>query len=176
MITTNRYDHAHGILLLKPPPWLDNLHHQRVFHLLLIISTLFLKTSALSSFAVTILGPYNILAPCDTSPLLLIHTTLLSTHFYNKNHQPLVSPPANKIHPIISSHWPPPLLLPTTPPSSFGNHVSVPPTPLSIHTTYQSPCSPEKDLQHPLMHWASGTPASGSAIILTFAPININST
>jgi hypothetical protein len=176
MITTNRYHHAHSILLLKPPPWLNNLHHQCIFHLLLIISTLFLQTSSLSSFVITIFGPYDVLAPRDTSPLLLIHPTLLCTHFHNKNHKPLVSPLGNTIHPIISSYWPPSLLLPTTPPPLSGNHLPVPPTPLSTHTTYQFPCTPENNLQHPLMRWASGTPASGPAIILTFAPININST
>ncbi len=136
MITTHRYHHANGILPLKPSPWLDNLHHQCVFHLLLIISTLFLQTSALPSFAITIFGLYNVIAPRDTSPPLLIHPMLLSTHFHNKNHQPLVSPPSNTIHPIISSHWPPPLLLPITPPPPSGNHLPVPPTPLSTHTTH----------------------------------------
>ncbi len=143
-ITTKSYHHAHGILPLKPPPWLNNLHHQRVFHLLLIISNLFVQTSAFSSFAITIFSPYDVLAPRNTSPLLFIHPRLLSTNFHNNNHQPLVSPPANTIHPIISLHWPPPLLLPTAPPPPSGNHLSESPMPLSTHTTNQFPRTPKR--------------------------------
>jgi hypothetical protein len=179
MITTNHNRHTRGVLPLKAPPWFNNHHHQRVLHLLLIVSTLFFQPLAPSSFTITIFGSFNILAHRDTSPLLLLHPMLFSTNFHSKNHQALIPPPANTIHPITSSHRPSPPLLPTTPLPQSGNHLLVPPTHLSTHTTYQFPRTPEANLlQHPLICWALGfiPLASDPTIIFTIDPIKINIT
>ena len=57
------------------------------------------------------------------SPPLLLDPTLFPTDFNNKNHQPISPPPVNILHPIISSHWPPPPLIPTTTLPSSGTHL-----------------------------------------------------
>jgi hypothetical protein len=165
MITTKHYLHTRGDLPQKAPPWFNNHHHQRVLYLLLIVFTLFFQQPALFLFGITLFGSFNVLAHRDTTPPLLLHPTLFSTVFHNKNHKPVIPPPVNTIHPIISSHRPSAPLLPTTPLPPSRNHLPLPPTYLSTHTSYQFPCTPEANLlQHTLISWASGsTPADGES-------------
>ena len=72
MTTTTYYWPIGGVLPpLKASPWLNNHHHQRVHHIHLIVSILFLLPPAPSSFTITLLGTFDILAHHNTSPPLL---------------------------------------------------------------------------------------------------------
>ncbi len=72
-------------------------------------------------------------SPPLLSPPLLLNPTLFPTDFNNKNHQPISPPPVNILHPIISSHRPPPPLLPTTTLPSSGTHLHFPHTLIYTH-------------------------------------------
>ena len=142
MITTKRHCHSRGVLPLKAPPWIHDHHHQYVISLLLITYSIFLHQLTPTSFTTGSFVPIDNSPPLPSNQLLLdlfLDQTLFPTNSKNKNHKTTHPSPANTLHPITSSHRPPPPPLPTTTLPSSGTHVHIPPTPLSTHTLYQFP-------------------------------------
>ena len=98
--------------------------------------------------------------PSTTLPRFFLPRFFLLRFFSIQRYSPPIStikitipfhhPPRikNILHPITSSHRPPPPLLPTTMLLYSGTHLHVPPTPLSTHTTYQFPRISENILLH----------------------------